>query len=135
MTSDPEASPPWLDALFKIPVEFRAGNLSIRQLFENAAPDVADPLFATHVRTRLSREPALVHAWQQYSYDKRSSPSPYLDGAEVGFVEVADGLPMSGDVRRYDDPLDACVDFIYRETVWVLDGRRVAGTEKLGQAR
>jgi len=47
-----------------------------------------------------------VDAWQAYSYDKRSSSSPYLDGTEVGYF---DGKRT--DVVKYDDPSEACADF------------------------
>jgi hypothetical protein len=47
-----------------------------------------------------------------------------MDGTEVGFFEVDDGRTRSVDVRHYDNPVDACADFVFREAVWVLEKRR-----------
>ena len=108
--------PEWVERLCDLPVRFRAGNLSIRVLMEESAPDLSDVDRARAlIRHRLAEEPALVEAWQTYSYDKRSSPSPYLDDCEVGYF---DGKRR--DVVRNDDRLDACADFIMREARSVL---------------
>lgn len=78
------------------------------------------------VTARLKREPTLVTAWQLYSYDKRSTPSPYLDGTEVGFVEIVDGEVQTRRIARFDSAVEACSVFIWREAVWVLQRREVA---------
>ena len=124
-----QGSPAWLEPLLRIPLDHRTGTLSIRQLFERAGPAVDDSRFPSLVRSRLSNDPDLIDAWQAYSHDKRATPNPYLDGREVGFVEILDGRPRSTDIRRYDDLADACADFINREAVWVLEERRVAGLQ------
>jgi hypothetical protein len=111
-----EDVPEWVESLCKLPLRFRAGGVSIRELVEGSAPDLADLQNATNlIRRRLAEEPRLVDEWQTYSYDKRSSPSPYLDGREVGYF---DGVRR--EVATHDDQLDACADFIVREARSVL---------------
>jgi hypothetical protein len=113
------ASPIWLEPLCRIPQEFKSGKRSIRQLFEEAAPDLSDQAsFITLVRGHIAKHPRFVDGWQTYSYDKRGSPNPYLDGKEVGFF---DGERRN--VRVHDDIVDACADFIYREAHWVMERR------------
>ncbi|MBV8980978.1 MAG: hypothetical protein JO086_08775 [Acidimicrobiia bacterium] len=79
-----------------------------------------DANFLAMVREALATSPETVALWQTYSYDKRGSPSPYLDGVEVGFYDGG-----SRDVRRYDNEIDACADFIRSEALWVLERRTV----------
>ena len=111
-----EDAPEWVESLCELPVRFRAGNVSIRVLMEESAPDLSDVDRAkVLIRHRLAEEPALAEAWQTYSYDKRSTPSPYLDDCEVGQF---DGKRR--DVVRYNDRLDACADFIVRDARSVL---------------
>jgi hypothetical protein len=73
------------------------------------------------VEQRLRRDAGLVEAWQGYSWDKRTSPSPYLDGVEVGFYDGG-----RRDVATHRDEASACADFLFREASWVLN-RRNAG--------
>jgi hypothetical protein len=118
----------WLETLCRIPREWKTGQESIRELFERAAPDLSEPdHFAAVVRQKLLSDPELVEAWQAYSWDKRSSPSPYMDGTEVGFF---DGERRQ--VIKHQDRTEACADFIYRESVWVLQRKR---TNELGDSR
>src|SRR5690349_12439222 len=63
--------PRWLEPLCRIPVAYRSGNLSIRELFTRAAPDLDDPQFVAIVARRLEHDPSLLSTWQDYSYDKR----------------------------------------------------------------
>jgi hypothetical protein len=58
--------------------------------------------------------PELRQAWQVYSWDKRWSPSPYLEGTEVGLYD-------SGyrDVEHHSDAATACAAFIAREVDWL----------------
>jgi len=110
----------WVEPLCRIAPDFRLGGLSIRELFERVAPDLTDEYrVRSLVRRHLAAHPALIEAWQTYSYDKRSSPSPYLDGKEVGYY---DGRPE--DVVLHDDEIAACADFICREAAWILERRR-----------
>ena len=51
---------------------------------------------------RLEQAPELMVARQQYSRDKRGTPSPYLDGTEVGFAEVLDGRVQTRSIRRFE---------------------------------
>jgi len=67
----------------------------------------------------LLRNPELVQAWQNYSWDKRVSSRPYMDGLTVGFF---DGQRQ--DVDMFGDQVDACVHFIYREALGVIEGRQ-----------
>jgi hypothetical protein len=98
-------------------------NESIRGLF--AASDVPEDISADEFRAavadKLGSRPELVDAWRAYSYDKRGTPSHYLDGLQVGFWDGG-----NQDVATHSTPTDACVDFLYRETHWVLHRRRVA---------
>lgn len=99
----------------------RTDDRSIRDLFEAAAPpqDVTYEVLRAAVEEQVRRNPAVVEAWQTYSYDKRGTPSHYLDGTEVGFYDGA-----VQDVIRHANPVDACVDFICREAQRVLRRHR-----------
>jgi hypothetical protein len=123
MSIDPSREPGWLDPLCRVALQYRTGNESVHALFERAAPNLDDPRFLELVPRTLRREPDLVMGWQQYSGDKRGTPSPYLDGLEVGFFENADGSATRRDVRRFDSAIDACAAFIWREAAWVLERR------------
>ena len=82
-----------------------AGSSSVKfALFDAPSPALA-VLQGTIESLRRAHE-----EWQAYSYDKRTRPSPYLDDCEVGYL---DGKRR--DVKRYEDRLDACADFIVRE--------------------
>jgi hypothetical protein len=116
-----------VEALCQIALNWKTGRLSIRQHFQNASPDLSDNRFGAFIRAYLSRHPALINAWQGYSEDKRTAPSPYLDGRTVGFFDVLGGEGRHQDVRRYQDRAKACTDFIYREAMWVLQNQRVSG--------
>jgi hypothetical protein len=90
--------------------------VTIRRLFEEARPDLSDRrVFEALLTARLAGDPDLIEAWQGYSWDKRSSPSPYLDGLEVGFFDHD-----RRDVVRHSDRAMACADFVFREASWVL---------------
>ena len=125
MPSEGVRDPEWVKPLCQIASTFRSGDASIRELFQRAAPDVDDPQFVKMVGAQLAGEPGLVESWQQYSYDKRGSPSPYLDGTEVGFLEVTDGGVRRRGVAHFDSAAEACSSFIFREAVWVLERREV----------
>jgi hypothetical protein len=99
--------------------------VSIRELFQRAAPDVEDAHFVEIVAARLGREPWVVESWQQYSYDKRGTPSPYLDGTEVGFFEVVGDQVHYRAVEPFGTVIEACSSFIWREAAWVLERRQV----------
>ncbi|MFJ8539613.1 hypothetical protein [Streptomyces sp. NPDC093591] len=109
----------WIDQLLNLPRDYKAGSKSIRQLITEIDPphlDSAD--LARQVAERLRRSPELIDAWQVYSYDRRTRPTPYLDGLEVGFFDGE-----SRDVAEHDNTVDACADFVVRETQWLLSLR------------
>jgi len=118
-------APRWAEPLCRIALMYQTGDLSIRELFQRAAPDLEDPDFVRIVARQLDSEPDLVVAWQQYSFDKRGTPSPYFKGTEVGFVDVIGGQVQSRRVGRFATPVDACSAFIFREASWVLHRREV----------
>ena len=103
-------------ALVRIPMDFAQGGRSVVDLFEAAAPDLGDIKdLRTRIHDELAADPQLLEAWQTYSYDKRGTPSPYLDGLEVGFFDRS-----RQDVVSYDNSVDACSDYICREAESVL---------------
>lgn len=72
------------------------------------------------IRGHLEQDPDLASVWQNYSYDKRGTPSPFLDGLQVGFADV--GGTIRG-VRSYPSSVEACAQFILAEAAWVLERR------------
>jgi hypothetical protein len=121
-----EPVPRWVEAVCLVPVTFRAGDVSVVDLFKAAAPPLDDAQrFVASVRPFVRARPRLVDAWHVYSLDKRSSPSPYLEILDESSVVGFYGDEGEQDVQRYGDAVDACTDFIYREANWVLLGRRV----------
>jgi len=85
VVSEDSAPPEWVEPLCQIALNWKKGDLSILQHFGNASPDLSDKRFPAFVRAYLSHHPALISAWQEYSKDKRTSPSPYLDGRQLVF--------------------------------------------------
>jgi hypothetical protein len=90
-----------------------------------AAPDLDDPRLESLLRARLASEPALIDAWEDYAYDERTTPSPYMDRTKVGFLSMENARVVDQDVRVHDSMVDACADFIRREAGWVLEKRRL----------
>lgn len=116
-----DATPAWVEPLCLIGVEWRNSGQSLRDLFRRASPKLSDLIgMRHHIQTYLSSHPTLIDAWQKYSWDKRGSPSPFIDVMRVGFYDHG-----YHDVRQYDDRAAACADFICREASWVLEQRRV----------
>jgi hypothetical protein len=68
------------------------------------------------VAGRVKNDPALVEAWQDYSYDKRVDSGPYLDRTKVGNYERGEYR----DKRSHPTPASACADFIFREAQSIL---------------
>ena len=106
----------WDERLVNLPLR-REDRLVPPDLFRGAAPpDELGPEEAkARIALRLRSQPELIDQWQAYSYDKRASPEPYLDGLEVGMYDA--GYQQ---VETYADRVDACADFIYREVRWRL---------------
>jgi hypothetical protein len=124
MSEMDKATPAWVDRLCRIAFDFRTAQVSIRDLFVSAAPDLRDPRLPDLLRDKLASEPPTVEAWLQYSNDKRGAPSPYMDGVEVGFADLVNGRLDRRDVRRHSSGDEACADFIHREALWVLERRQ-----------
>jgi len=82
--------------------------------------DTSDDDLFTVVRARLTEDPDLIELWQSWSYDKRWSPSPYLDGLEVGHFDA-----RKLHVRLHATTADACADFVLAEVRWLVDRRVV----------
>jgi hypothetical protein len=112
----------WAERLTTIALRWRTGSESIRDLFaaSGVPEDLSADEFRVAVADKLGRRPELVDAWQVYSYEKRGTPSHYLDGLQVGFWDGG-----QRDMTDHSTPTHACVDFLYRETHWVLHRRRV----------
>jgi len=115
--------PDWVEATCRLPLVYRTGDKSIRQLFEAARDQLHDrAAFIAAAAQWLRHHPELINAWQGYSEDKRR-PGPYLEltSLKVGCYDVASG---HRDVHVHGDPVDACADFIYREALAVLGTAR-----------
>lgn len=110
-----------VDALLRSLEVRRGGRATLTELFTTAGvASVDDRTLMAAVAARLAADPALVEVWQGYSYDKRSTPSPYLDGLEVGFYDRG-----YQHVARHPTATAACADFVVREVRWVVEGRVV----------
>ena len=106
----------WVQRTCRIVQQWRSPGTTILQLFQDANPDLSDrQLFLAQVANYLESHADLIDAWQGYSWDKRSTPSSYLDGLEVGFY--SDGRQ---DVKLHEDAPSACADFLFRECISVL---------------
>jgi hypothetical protein len=119
----------WVELTCRLPLVFRTGEKSIRQLFEPALNHLDDPAtFLAAINNWLREHPDLIHAWEAYCTDKRTGRGPYFDrdSLAVGFYDPSAG-PVAApnrDARLHVDPVEACADFIYREAAWVLRGAR-----------
>jgi hypothetical protein len=112
-----------VDALLRSTELFREGGRSPADVFLSAGVgSVSDKDLLEAVRGALEGRPDLVAVWQQWSYDKRWSPSPYLDGVEVGHYDHG-----YQHVRHHQTAADACADFVLAEVRWVVERRVVEG--------
>jgi|SRR5687768_7532877 len=110
-----------LDALLHVPELFGQGGSSLGDLFVDAGVlSTDDDTLTAMVHDRLADEPRFIESWQEYSYDKRSTPSPYLDGLEVGHYDAG-----RRNVRTHSTVVSACADFVLREVRWVTEHRVV----------
>lgn len=108
-----------VDALVGSIATWRNGGARLYDLFVDAGVNqVRDDQVVAAVRSALKQRPDLVTLWQVYSYDKRSTPSPYLDELEVGHYDCG-----RYHVRRHPTALEACADFLLTEVRWVVDRR------------
>lgn len=117
MTSEPFDA----DALLASIDTWRRGGAQLADLFFAAGVEsVDDDELRRAVRERLADNAALIENWQGYSYDKRWTPSPYMDGVEVGHYDTG-----YRHVRKHQTTTDACADFVLTEVRWVVNGRVV----------
>lgn len=74
------------------------------------------------IRTVLDAEPDLVEAWNNFSGDKRYTPSWALEGRTVSWI-----LPRGrrGPTRGFDDEAEACAQFVLRDALWTVERRFV----------
>jgi len=113
--------PPDVRALLSIADRRTDEGRTIRDLFEDVITvpvDVAG--LRSAIAATVSEDDQRIEAWQRYSSGKRGSPSPYLDGLEVGFYDAG-----KRHVTRHAAKAVACADFISREAAWVLERREV----------
>lgn len=104
----------WVAKLVAVALDFREGSRSIVELVAEADPDTSDrAAFLSALTSYFRQHPDLVRAWSNYAGDKRTSWGPYFNLGEPSEV----GIYSRGydDVRRYEDPADACADFLWRE--------------------
>ena len=102
------------DAIQKIcnlPIEFRDGEKSPRDLIREAGLDVQS-LTADSITAILKAKPELVAEWLQWSEDKRSSPGHYF--LSDGQRHVVGYYPGHEQVE-FADPIAACADFVIKE--------------------
>lgn len=106
--------PSWVPELCSVAVRLRIEDRSVIDLVWDASPNLSDEAgFRAAVATYLHEHPELPEAWSRYSADKRMSQGPYLrlgTPSQVGYY--ADGYR---DISSYDDPAEACADFLWRE--------------------
>ena len=130
----------WVDRLCRVPLTFRAGQMSLLEVFREPGAPLSDRAqFLRTVESWLREHPEFVEVCQRYSEDKRTGRGPYFGtgraALEVGFLrtDVTYVGPFEAianrvecvDVRLHGDPIEACADFIYREADWVLTRPRV----------
>ncbi len=122
----------WIDQLLYLPRNYKRGSKSVLQLLdETGLPHPLPTDLAQLVAHRLRRSPELVDDWQLYSYDKRAGgPQPYLKEREVGIYD-----DDFRDVVHYDDAVDACADFVVRETEQLLQVARLASADDADRTR
>ena len=100
-----------INQICTLPNRFRGGQKSPRVLIKESGID-ARKLSADALVAVLKSRPELVLEWLRWSEDKRSSPSYYFTAE--GSRYVVGHYP--GDERvEFDDPVDACADFIVKE--------------------
>jgi len=70
------------------------------------------------IKDHLEANRSLVDIWLEWAADKRCSGAYFVE--EAG-TYVVDEIPAKhASRRRYDDPVEACADYIYREVVSLL---------------
>ena len=112
-----------VDTLLRSTELFRRGGRPPAEVLLSAGvATVSDEDLLKAARSALEGRPDLVEIWQQWSYDKRWSPSPYLDGVEVGHYDSG-----KRHVRHHQTAADACADFVLAEARWVVERRVVEG--------
>ena len=111
-----------VDALLSSINSFRGGGRPPADVLSAAGVNaVNDEELRNAVRSVLEVRPDLVELWEHWSWDKRWSPSPYLDGLEVGHYDHG-----RSHVRVHPTPIDACADFVLTEVRWIVERRIVS---------
>lgn len=118
-----EPTSDWVEQVCTIALRWRHEHSSISDLFAPATAHLDDrAAFIAAITPWIEAHPDVIEAWQGYSEDKRSSPSPYFGRQHDLVVGFYDG--SFNDEVYHTGAVAACVDFIYREASWVLRGRR-----------
>lgn len=111
-----------VDAVLQSIEVFRAGGRPPAEVLRAAGVGgVDDAELARAVLSVLQHRPDMIAAWQGWSWDKRWSPSPYLDGLEVGHYDGG-----RTDVRLHTSAASACTDFVVAEVRWLVECRVTA---------
>ncbi|MFI9833771.1 hypothetical protein ACIHIX_39495 [Streptomyces sp. NPDC051913] len=108
----------WLDRLLNLPRDYKEGSKSPLQLLEEANPPRLEKAgFTRLVTERLRRRPELIKDWQLYSDNRRTTPLLYMkEDGEVGVYDHG-----YTDVVRHDNKVDACADYVVRQTERLLE--------------
>jgi hypothetical protein len=110
-----------VDALLGSVAALREGGRPPAEVFlASGVGTVGDDDLVVAVRAALRDRPGIVQSWQEWSYDKRWSPGPYLDGLEVGHYDAG-----RQHVRRHPTEVHACADFVLAEVRWLVERRVV----------
>lgn len=99
----------------------RGGRTPAEVLTDSGVNTVGDEELRNAVSSVLQVRPDLVQLWQGWSWDKRWTPSPYLDRLEVGHYDGA-----KTHLRVHATPADACADFVVAEVRWIVERRVVS---------
>lgn len=108
-----------------LPRNFKLQNKSIQELLETSGFfDKPDKVFKEALVEFLKKHPDLIGEWESYSSDKRSSPSWYLQRENSGWVVGYSSTPSQEQKYNFQDPSDACAEFILRELNTFFENRK-----------
>jgi hypothetical protein len=120
-SGDVADDPLYVDALLDSVNQFRESRRPpVEVLTASGVNEVGDAELRERLLSVLEVRPDLVELWQGWSQDKRWSPSPYLDGLEVGHYDSG-----RQHVRTHPTPAAACADFVLAEVRWIVERRVV----------
>lgn len=102
-----------IENLCHLPANFQGGGKSPVQLIaESGLAQCESALSVEAISTCLSRHPALVAQWLQWSEDKRVSSGWYFMRKSSKFVV---GFSPKGETLYFTEALPACAEFVIRE--------------------